>query len=300
MTSASSSEMSLPIAPLAGKIFRPVAALPRQSLGGNLHVDATTGIEGMQQPALEKKDSVVENPAEGAASSEERNPRKKRAISFAHVKCRYFESRGCPGKARTLGGVGKQHYAYFCPVCNESWAQLRPSAVGEDGDLHVRETKRKPPALLLLKNQEQQMGDHHVTSTQTAVEQGFGICRLSSQQGMTGAMPCFGNERSMQAVAATNCTQGNSSMPSVNVNPFAGALLLPQVVCASHQSDGESCYSGLTLTKVQDQLDDIELKFFGTLQEGSITHRLARLEMELGILKPAGATIQMRLALIIG
>ena len=52
---------------------------------------------------------------------------------------------GCMGFARTLGGVGKDRYAYYCPVCRDSWAQLRPSAVGPSGDKQVRETLKKVP-----------------------------------------------------------------------------------------------------------------------------------------------------------
>lgn len=87
------------------------------------------------------------NRAQASQLTKSEQPR-KRTFTAAYVACRNKVSKDCKGRARTIGGVGKKHYAYHCPVCQDCWAQLRPSAIGPDGNLHIRETKCKHPSLL--------------------------------------------------------------------------------------------------------------------------------------------------------
>ncbi|KAL1529489.1 hypothetical protein AB1Y20_000435 [Prymnesium parvum] len=183
--------------------------------------------------------------------------------SKAQVHCRNLSKTGCTGQARTLGGVGKHHYAYYCTLCRDSWAQLRPSAIGPDGDLRIRETKRKAPPLPASTKKQKALSSNGDPDTDSS------FCLHSSvdtEKLGTDDERCVNSKQDDDDSASDACKS-----------------------------------SGLTVTEAQVIISQLEGQVFGSTREGDMKQRLSALEEELG-LPPSdpGATIIARMDRIRG
>lgn len=200
------------------------------------------------------------------------------------VKCRNFEKTGCQGQARTLGGVGRNHYAYYCTICRDSWAQLRPSAIGSDGNLNIRETKRKAPALPESTAKKASLGNDAAESVEAQ------IVECSSEHG--------GSSSSQSNPAPS---QSEASEQTIGTGPDAACGTDSSTRKSDERlqtSEGEAGApsSGLTVAMAQSILSGLERQVFGEERQGDIKQRLSALEKELGLSPPAAnCTIFARL-----
>lgn len=235
----------------------------------------------------------------------------------AQVRCRNYEKTGCNGQARTLGGVGRHHYAYYCIVCRDTWAQLRPSAIGNDGNLHIRETKRKAPPLpdapaKVARTDEADDKEAKANASEAQVsDDGSGFSQGEGDQNSPGegsgshedtaSLHTWSETKDTADAGERDSNSGEVPSHSGDVSQSGEARSVNYAESVSTVQSATEKDEGISVVMAQSLLKKLERLVFGTSRIGDIQHRLRQIEEELGLpAAPSSMSILERLRRVRG